>query len=166
MSIRWIDHATRPELDERRDEAVGETWPEFMYHDAVCRTHWHHLTEDFPRHQVYLVDEDSDELLGVGNSIPFRWDGSAAGLPEGVDGVLERGVEDLRAGRSPNTLSALLAVVAERQRGRGLGARVLQAMAAAGRAAARGLARSRQVEVLERVLERAAGRSPKGMMSA
>jgi GNAT superfamily N-acetyltransferase len=138
MSIRWVDHASRPELAERRDEALGATWPEFMHHDAVCQAEWHHLYDDFPRHQVYLLDEEAGELLGVGNSIPFWWDGSAAGLPEGVDGVLLRAVADLRAERRPNTLSALLAVVAERRRGRRLGARLLEAMAEAGRAAGLG----------------------------
>jgi GNAT superfamily N-acetyltransferase len=122
-----VTHAERPDLDHDNWPWFGSAWPPFMLHDPVCNTLWHHLTEDFPQHQVYLLDADG-EGIGVGNAIPFAWDGLPESLPEGIDGVFPAGVRDCEKGAAPTALSAIQAVVHPDHQGRGLSSRILSAM--------------------------------------
>jgi GNAT superfamily N-acetyltransferase len=120
-----ISLAERPDLD--RPLGLDRVWPEFLKHGDVTNLYWNRLYEEFPEFQLVLVDDEGEDVLGRGNTIPFEWDGSIAGLPAGVDGVLERGFE---GGRTPNTLSALVAIVAPEHQGRGLSAVVIEGMRA------------------------------------
>ena len=83
---------------ESRVRSLPDTFPEFMHHDAA------------------------------GHCIPVFLDETTEGLPAGLDEVLERGVEDLERERSPTVVSALLAIVPQAYRGRGLSSVVLNAM--------------------------------------
>ena len=74
-------------------------------------------------------------MVCVGNSIPFRWDGDSASLPDGIDGVLPLAVEQHGAGVAPNTLCALQAVVVAAYQGQGLARVPIQSMADAARRA-------------------------------
>ncbi len=133
--IEVVSHAERPELHERWAELVGAAWPEFMYHDAVCREHWWRLTEQFGGFQLYALD--GAELVGGCNTIPFAWDGDAEALPEGIDGVLALAAAQREAGVAPAALCALQATVSPSRRGEGLSAQLVRAMTRL--AAARGL---------------------------
>lgn len=121
-------------MDDARWEWFASAWPEFMLHDPVCNANWHHLTESFPRHQVYLVDDDA-RVVGLGNAIPFPWDGDPATLPDGVAGVFPAAVAALGDGVAPTALSALQAVVHPRLQGQGLSRIILEALAATAREA-------------------------------
>lgn len=59
--------------------------------------------------------------------IPCRWDGTAEGLPEGIDAVFEG---CMRPADAPDAASALAIEIRTDHQGRGLSARTLQAMAA------------------------------------
>ena len=107
-----------------------------MHHDAVVDRYWGSLFADFAGFQIAVLN-DAGEILAAGHCIPVFWDGTTEGLPAGLDGVLERGVRGLTAGRAPTVVSALLAVVPPVHRGRGLSSVVLKAMKTI--AAARGL---------------------------
>ena len=100
--------------------------PEFMHHDAEAGRHWDRLFTDFADFQVAVVDENG--VIAAGNSVPLLWDGSSKDLPDGIGATVERGVGGLEAGRTPNTASALLAMVAPGEQGRGLSGVVLRAM--------------------------------------
>src|SRR5262245_26150508 len=54
----------------------------------VLNRYWGHLDKEFAGHQFVLYDDERDELLAEGHTIPFRWDGSAEGLPAGIDGLI------------------------------------------------------------------------------
>ena len=99
-----------------------------MLHDPIADRYWGRMESEFPEYQFTLVDE-GDCVLAMGNSMPFAWDGTPEGLPaRGWDGVFEQCLRDRDAGRVPNTLSALQAVVAPGRQGNGLSYSVLQAM--------------------------------------
>lgn len=119
--------AERPELSAEisRLHAIG--WPAFMREDPVADRLWEHLETTFSAYQFVLTDA-AGAIVACGNSIPFVWDGTVEGLPAGWDDVFERGVADHHAGRAPNTLSALAAVVDPARRGGGISAEVIRAM--------------------------------------
>jgi hypothetical protein len=126
--------AQRPELEAGVRSLPG-TFPEFMHHDAVVERCWESLFTGFAGFQIAVCDE-AGEVLAAGHCLPVFWDGTLAGLPSGLDGVLERGMGG-SAGGVPTVVSALLALVPPANRGRGLSGVVLRAMKAI--AASRGL---------------------------
>jgi GNAT superfamily N-acetyltransferase len=119
----------RPELarHDRRLHFSG-AWPRFLedtelnpLFDEVVRG------RDFADFQLGLWDERG-RVVAVGDTVPFRWDGTAADLPHRISEVVARGIADRRRGRAPNAMSALAAVVDPRLRGKGLSTRVVQEM--------------------------------------
>jgi len=128
--VKLFSQAERPELLERRDE-LGDTWDEFMYHDAVASVFWERQYDEYPDLQLYLLDED-DKLLAESNAvvIPF----GPGELPdEGWDAALERAF----AGEPAQAVSAIAITIGVDQRGRGLSKVMLEGMRKA--VAARGL---------------------------
>jgi hypothetical protein len=118
--------AERPDL-ESGVRSLPDTFPEFMHHDAVVNRYWDSLFTDFAGFQIAVCEGEND-VVAAGNCIPVSWDGTTEGLPAGLDGVLERGVGDLKEDRAPTVVSALLALVPHAHRGRGLSSVVLGAM--------------------------------------
>ena len=114
-----VTYVDRPDLDDRWADTVGPAWPEFLTHDATVNEFLSHLYEIAPEHQFFVVERDSDAVVCVGNSVPFRWDGDPASLPDGIDGVLPLAVAQHGAGVVPNTLCAVQAVVVSRLPGAG-----------------------------------------------
>ena len=127
MPHRFVTFQERPDLDERWEETVGTAWPEFLLHGSTINERWHHLFDDYPTLQLYLVDE-ADQVLGVANTVPFAWDGDVATLPGGVDETIVRAVDQHADGIAPTTLSAMQAVVTVGNRGRGFAGVLLEAM--------------------------------------
>ena len=120
-----VPYSQRPDLVERLGE-VENVWPEFLHHtDATFNALWSRVRREFPDFQLVLYDEDTDSLVGRGQTIPFRWDGTFEDLPNGVDGVIRRVFE---AGGEPTTLSALVAVVDPGYQGRGLSSLIIEGM--------------------------------------
>jgi GNAT superfamily N-acetyltransferase len=118
-------YTDRPDLAARTDE-VDDVWPEFIHHARLNR-HWHRLREDYPDFQLTLYDEEADAVLGRGQTVPFRWDGTWEDLPDGVEGVFDRVFEG-DGGGEPTTLSAVVAVLDPATQGRGLSRLVIEAM--------------------------------------
>jgi GNAT superfamily N-acetyltransferase len=127
MSEVFVTLEQRPDLADHVRRLSAEVWSEFLQHSAVCNRHWRRLYRTFARFQVVLY-EPADTVIAAGHTIPLVWDGTKSDLPSGLDGVLERGVEDADHGRIPTALSALAAMVAPDHQRRGLSAEVLQAM--------------------------------------
>lgn len=123
-----VTMAERSELLDRVDDTNLGAWPEFMKHDPVADRLFHYLYDTFADYQVALLDEHG-EIAGTGNTIPVRWDGSLADLPDdGWDGILQRGVTGFQQGTAPTTLSALQAVVAPAYKGKSVSREILMAM--------------------------------------
>ncbi len=119
--------AERPDLGPRI-ASLPDTFPEFMHHDAAVNRHWGALFTDFAGFQVAVCEGDGGEIVAAGHCIPVFWDETVEGLPAGLDEVLELGVVGLEQGRNPTVVSALLAIVPQAYRGRGLSSVVLTAM--------------------------------------
>jgi GNAT superfamily N-acetyltransferase len=134
LSVLVTPYSDRPDLVERLGE-VEDVWPEFLHHtDATFNALWGRVRREFPEFQLVLYDDDTDSVVGRGQTIPFRWDGTWEDLPDGVDGVVRRVFD---AGGEPTTLSALVAVIDPRYQGRGLSGLIIEGMR--GVAAAHGL---------------------------
>lgn len=69
---------------------------------------------------------EGDEILARARSIPFRWNGSLADLPQGIDGAIERGFEEGGA----NALCALVIMVPAARQGQGVSRAALEGMTA------------------------------------
>ena len=131
MRAEAATYAARPDLAARVGE-IADPWPEFIHH-ANCNRLWHVMRERFPQFQLVLFDADSDRMLGRGQTMPVRWDGTAAGLPGGVDDAVEQGAA--LADGEADTLCAIVAVLDPAARGRRLSSLVIDAMRSAAAAA-------------------------------
>jgi hypothetical protein len=128
--VRLHSYADRPELLARRDE-LGDTWHEFMYHDAVANRLWDEQYAHFPDLQLFLVDED-DRLLAESNAVPVPFGADA--LPDdGWDAALEGAF----AGEPVAAVSAIAITIGVDERGKGLSKVMLDGMREA--AASRGV---------------------------
>ena len=117
----------RPDLYELGHDL--DVWPEYNRHGDVLNRFWGRLHEERAAFQFVL--HDGDEIAAQGHSIPVRWDGSAEGLPRGIDGAIAGGFED---GVGANVLCALAIEVAPARQGGGLSRRMIEAMAGIARA--------------------------------
>jgi hypothetical protein len=110
----WLETFTaqeRPDLWEaaRQEASFEKIWPAYNHHGNHTPAYFGAL---FPRHahlQLLLADRRSGRLIGRGRTIPFRWDGTLADLPAGIDAVGLRAVAETGP---PTALSALAAEVA------------------------------------------------------
>jgi GNAT superfamily N-acetyltransferase len=138
MTVRIVTHAERPELQQRWTEAAYRVWPAFMLRDPVANAYWGGMARQYPECQFYVVDDDQDTFMGVGNSVPVAWDGTVAGLTAGVDDVLLAAVRDHATQPPATALCALQAGILPEFRRRGLSTVIIEAMRDI--AAGRGLA--------------------------
>jgi hypothetical protein len=107
VKLRAVTAAERPDLWKRSDEEITGVWPEYNVHGDVLNEYWSRLEDEFADFQFVLHDEESDVVLAQGHTIPCAWDGTVAGLPAGIDGLVVDAFRLREAGEAPNTLSAL-----------------------------------------------------------
>jgi GNAT superfamily N-acetyltransferase len=138
MVLRSYSLEERPELEQGVAPLLSATWPRFVLHDPVAGRYWSRVVEEFSDHHVGIVDEATGELVGVGYSVPFAWDGTAAGLPAGWQAVVTKAIADHDQGRTATAVAALSITVAPSRQGRGLSRLLLRALRQA--AAAHGFA--------------------------
>jgi hypothetical protein len=120
--------AERPDVWERATELDADVWPEYNRHGDVLNRYWGRLEDEFASHQFVLYDDEGDELLAQGHTIPFRWDGTAAGLPAGIDGLMVDAFALLESGGTPNALSAIAVEIPPRHQSRRLSGVMLEGM--------------------------------------
>jgi len=129
-TVTAVEHADLRGLSR---EIIPPAWPEFMLHDPVAVGMDDCYTK-LPQYQFILVDDGTDDVVAMANSIPIFWQGTIDDLPDdGWDWALTRGLEGLAAGRSPNLLCALQIVVPRRFKGMKISAEAVQAMKNIGR---------------------------------
>jgi GNAT superfamily N-acetyltransferase len=126
--VRVYTTAERRDLYDRG--SAIEAWPEYQLHGDVLLRYWRRLHDERAEFQFSLVD-DEGEVVAQGHSIPLVWDGTAEGLPAGVDGQIERGFE---ASEAPTALGALAIEIDPARRGGGLSRTMVEAMAGIARA--------------------------------
>lgn len=121
--MKLVTLAERPDLLGPGWERTKDVLPEYNNHGDVLNVYWGRLPEERPDFQFYLVS-DEGEVLARAHSLPLRWDGTIADLPEGIDGGIARGVDEGGA----NVLCALLVTVPRDVQSRGLSTAALRAM--------------------------------------
>jgi GNAT superfamily N-acetyltransferase len=118
MALLVTTLADRPDLGPAVEPLVAAGWPRFALESPLDRAYWERLLSEFAGYQALLVDDGS--LLGVGQSVPFRWDGRPGNLPGGWDAVFLQAMADADAGRAATAAAALGVTMAAEARGRGL----------------------------------------------
>ena len=122
----------RPDLWERARSLFTGVWPEYNMHGNHTARYFSALYPKYAHLQILLYDVSQDIVVGRGRTIPFRWDGSLADLPAGIDAVGERAIDDPAP---PTTLSALAAEVDTGSQRRGLSRLIIESMATVARRA-------------------------------
>jgi len=103
--------------------------PAYEMKSEASMKYWDEIFVEFPEYQVLLYDSKKEpEVIAVGHTVPFSWNGESEGLPEGWDGVLETAVTEKRKGITPNTLSALFVMVNPDYQRKGYSVVILKAM--------------------------------------
>lgn len=125
--------AERPDLWERaRQEGdLDRVWPEYNHHGNNSPATFRALVPRYEDFQVLFTDRRADRIVARGRTIPFRWDGTLADLPDGIDAL---GLRALSEDGPPTALSALAAEVDETRQGDGLSRLVILTMTALARA--------------------------------
>lgn len=119
----------RPDLYEAV-QALSATWEPFMLHDTVANEHFGKLYDWFPGYQLAICDSD-DRVVGRANSLPIRWDGDPASLPdEGWQWAILSGVTAQQDGAAHTAVSAIEINILPELRGQGLSGRILGMMKA------------------------------------
>jgi hypothetical protein len=137
----WTVETVRKRPEARADlgRLNAESWPHFLRQRdefGIDRL-WGELYARWSDFQFVLRD-GSGAVVAGGQSVPFSWDGTPDDLPDTMGGLIERAARDHDAGRPPNTLSAMAALVDRGRRAQGLSTEILRAMRAI--AGAHGLA--------------------------
>lgn len=140
MPFQTFTASQRPDLTERAYELTDEVWPEYNKHGDVLNEYWGRLDAEFPGFQFVLYDEEAEDVVAQGHTVPCRWDGTPEGLPAGIDGVIAQGFELRAQGEKPNALSALAIEILPDWQGRGLSETMIDAMC--------GIARKRRLRTL------------------
>jgi hypothetical protein len=116
----------RPDLWEQAEVSFRDVWPDYNMHGDVSGQYFGALV---PRHahlQFLIWDTDAEQVIARGRTIPFRWDGTLADLPAGIDAMGLRAVSDPGP---PTVLSALAAEVLPHRQRSGVSKLVIGAMA-------------------------------------
>jgi GNAT superfamily N-acetyltransferase len=132
-SLLVVTAEERPDLWEAARPLFQEVWPEYNLHGNHTGRIFSSLVPRHAGHQVLVYHRELDRVIARGRSIPFRWDGSLADLPTGIDALGQRALDE-EEGR-PTALSALAAEVDREYQGRGLSRLVLRALRDGARAA-------------------------------
>jgi hypothetical protein len=119
MTVRIVSADERPELADRADEVTEGAFPEYNKHGDVLAPRWSRLYDEYPAYQLVLWDDATGEVLGEGNTIPCRFDGTIQGLPRGIDEVITSGLPEVGVPPAPTALWALAIAIPPRQENRG-----------------------------------------------
>lgn len=136
MRFEIVACPERPDLEEEAAAAFRERWPEFVFHDPLSKQYMDRVDEYFGQFSIFVLHDGHVAAGGWG--VPFCWDETPDGLPEGYRTALKASVEDHEADRTPNSLSLMAAAVSAEFDKQGLATHVLRALSA--RAVAAGLA--------------------------
>jgi GNAT superfamily N-acetyltransferase len=135
-SPEWIEVVTaaeHPDLWERarREGFLDRVWPEYNHHGNDSPATFRALVPRYADFQALFIDRRTNQIIARGRTIPFRWDGTLADLPSGIDAL---GPRALSEDGPPTALSALAAEVDDAYQGSGLSKLMILTMAALARA--------------------------------
>ncbi len=117
-------------IREANYDTARAVWPTFMLHDEMGNYFTDLFTvPELMKYQFAFIEDKTEKIILLGNSIPLRYEGDIASLPEkGWDWGVEKGVKDFRAGIEPNMVMAIQIMIPPDCRSKGLSTLGLQAM--------------------------------------
>jgi GNAT superfamily N-acetyltransferase len=118
----------RPDLAERARDLTADVWPEYNAHGVVPLRYWPRLYEVFPEFQYVLFDEEAEEVVAEGHSLPLAWDGTVEGLPAGIDGAMHAAFGLPETDGEASTLCAMAIEIPPRHQRQGLSRTMVAAM--------------------------------------
>lgn len=121
-----VSFKQRPETRVQIEHLSNRAWPEFLRHANIL--HWESLYTTFSEYQLMFC-ESNGSVIGVAHTVPFIWNGTPEDLPPRLDDLMARAVDCHAQGASPNTLSAVAAIVSIDRQGQGLSSHLVEAMA-------------------------------------
>ena len=129
MATAVIRYSERPELWKDTAAITREVWPEYNLHSEDPHGYWGRLFDEFAHLQFVLYDDQEQEVIAEGHTIPCDWDGTTEGLGDGIDAIMAAAFDAHKADRAPTALCALAAEIRPRFQGGGLASRMLDVMA-------------------------------------
>ena len=129
MPFKTFTLRERPDLEDEFERLSEASWPRFLrQHDELgYGQYWPSLYTTWAEWQLVLVDGMGPTIAAT-HAIPLVWNGTVDDLPSSIAEILARATADRDAGRTPNTLSALAAMVDARFRGKGMSQVAVRAM--------------------------------------
>jgi GNAT superfamily N-acetyltransferase len=125
--LEVVTTSKRHDLDDEARAAFRQNWPEFIFHDPIAAEFIGRVETYFPLYDVMLLDDG--KVVAGGWGVPLRWDGTAAGLPDGgYDGALAAAVTGHENSVRPDTLCIMAAAVRRDRQGAGLAGHALTAL--------------------------------------
>jgi GNAT superfamily N-acetyltransferase len=131
VTVHFPTRAERPGKLPHAASLGAAPNPAFLNEGDVLKRLFGRVVAEYPEFLFYAWDDEREEVIGVGHSIPAAWDGDTAGLPDGWDAVLE--ARFAHEPPTPTVLCALGITVADEWRGQGLSHRMIERMAEIGR---------------------------------
>ena len=136
MNMNRFQLISPRDLEDYRElagEITEASWPEFMLHDPIANENWHELFDRFEEYQFAMLNTETNQMVAMGNSLPFHWDQEISELPEGGwDWIFLKAVEDHKNGIEPNIQAAIQVAIRPEYQGQGLSKTMIQAMRAIG----------------------------------
>ncbi|MEV0374410.1 N-acetyltransferase [Streptomyces sp. NPDC050636] len=123
-----VTYQDRPDLWKRLTKALDGVWPEYNIHGDSADLYWSRYFTEFPRFQIILYDQEKDQILAAGRTIPGAWDVTATGLGKGFDEAITTAFAEAEAGVAPNALCALGIEIPLQHQGKGLSQVILREM--------------------------------------
>ncbi|OLD96560.1 MAG: hypothetical protein AUG80_14255 [Candidatus Rokubacteria bacterium 13_1_20CM_4_68_9] len=102
MPLKAYALSEKPELEPDFERLAEVGWPRFLRQrdELGCGTFWPSLFTTWAEYQTALYD-DAGRVAAVAHAVPITWDGTPAGLPESIAGILERAVRPTLKARYP-----------------------------------------------------------------
>lgn len=129
MPFKTFTLRERPEREDEYDRLSELSWPRFLrQRDSLgYGQYWPALFTTWADWQLLLIDGMGPTIAAT-HAVPLVWAGTADDLPPSIADILRRAAEDRAAGRQPNVLCALAAMVDPRYRGQGMSPVAVRAM--------------------------------------
>ncbi len=133
MGIVAVSFEAESERWEQMPDISSEVWPEYNLHGDVLNLYWGRLYDEFAAFQFVLYDEDTEQVVAEGHTVPCVWDETWEGLGDGIDAMIVAAFAARARRDRPRAPCALAAEIRPGFQGRGLAVRMLEEMAALAR---------------------------------
>jgi len=127
MTIQVVSLAERPELADRIGELEGESFPEYINAEPTWEACFPKILDVLAHLQVFLVEEETDELLALICNSAFKWDGDTATLP-GYNDMLRTTLLENEQDITPNVLCGIMGIIPEKHQRKGVSKKLYQVM--------------------------------------